>query len=396
MGTIPMKLVYGALNAISAISDFYQGQDLGFWDGISAMISANMITGIVKSFGKAVGAFKDLKELRSVPTDAINSILNSISGIVWYYRTVKFGKHTEAKSIITEYVVGKFTTLAMNIQDKLGNIKAVDYDAIKSIIFSCRRIIDYYTYTKFFLRRKKVLNMNDCVKLFTLSVQDLQSIEFDKTKYGSIKIAVKSMKKIMRFLKYGTLNPIQRIRARKNLSMLSAVASVVSKLSSINTSNMLSIGDVLSNTLSGVKTVDMGQVIAVTNMFNAFGRISKSENVINKFTESVKEFTETCKDLMDAMSNNTNAINNMDTSGSKKSRSIFDNIKERVGNFIGGDSNDNNTTIQTNSVRIANVDELAKTIADKINGALSVDVADTQIQLLINGTGGNEWTITKY
>jgi hypothetical protein len=99
---------------------------------------------------------------------------------------------------------------------------------------------------------------------------------------------------------------------------------------------------------------------------------------------------------MDAMSNNTNAINNMDTSGSKKSGSIFDNIKERVGNFIGGDSNDNNTTIQTNSVRIANVDELAKTIADKINGALSVDVADTQIQLLINGTGGNEWTITKY
>jgi hypothetical protein len=130
-------------------------------------------------------------------------------------------------------------------------------------------------------------------------------------------------------------------------------------------------------------------------MFDAFGRISKSENVINKFTESVKEFTETCKELMDAMSNNTNAINNMDTSGNKKSGSIFDNIKERVSNFIGGDSNDN-TTIQTNSVRIANVDELAKTIADKINGALSVDVADTQIQLLINGTGGNEWTITKY
>ena len=40
--------------------------------------------------------------------------------------------------------------------------------------------------------------------------------------------------------------------------------------------------------------------------------------------------------------------------------------------------------------------ENAELIADKINGALSVDVADTQIQLLINGTGGNEWTITKY
>jgi hypothetical protein len=283
--------------------------------------------------------------------------------------------------------------MAIDIQDKLGNIKAVDYDAIKSIILSCRRIIDYYTYTKFFLRRKKVLNMNECVKLFTLSVQDLQSIEFDKTKYGSIKIAVKSMRKIMRFLKYGTLNPIQRIRARKNLSMLSAVASVVSKLSSINTSNMLSIGDVLSNTLSGVKTVDMGQVIAVTNMFNAFGRISKSENVINKFTESVKEFTETCKDLMDAMGNNTDAINNMGTSDNRNSGSTFGEIKEKIYNFIGGESDRN--TNQTNGIRISNVDEVAKAIAEKINAALSVDIPDTQIQLLINGSGGNEWTITR-
>ena len=75
MGSIPMKLVYGALNAISAISNFYQGQDLGFFDGIGAMVSANMITGIVKSFGKAVKAFKNLKEIKNVPTDAINGIL---------------------------------------------------------------------------------------------------------------------------------------------------------------------------------------------------------------------------------------------------------------------------------------------------------------------------------
>ena len=396
MGTIPMKLVYGALNAISAISDFYMGQDLGFFDGISAMISANMITGIVKSFGKAVGAFKDLKALRSVPTDAINSILNSISNIVWYYRTVKFGKHTEAKSIITEYVVNKFTAMAINIQDKLGNIKAVDLDAVKSIVFSCRYIIDYYRYTKFFVTKKKVMRMNKAVMMFTDCAQYLKDITFSKNNYNSIKLAVKSMRKIMRFLKYGTLNPIQRIRARKNLRILNDVASAMTTLSNINTSNISSIGGAISDALSGVNSVDMNQVKAVTNMFNAFSKISKSENVINKFTESVKEFTETCKDLMDAMGNNTNAINNMGTSGSKKSGSIFDNIKERVSNFIGGDSNDNNTTIQTNSVRIANVDELAKTIADKINGALSVDVADTQIQLLINGTGGNEWTITKY
>ena len=38
----------------------------------------------------------------------------------------------------------------------------------------------------------------------------------------------------------------------------------------------------------------------------------------------------------------------------------------------------------------------AKTIAEKINGALSIEVPDSQVQLLINGTGGNEWTITRY
>jgi archaellum component FlaC len=180
------------------------------------------------------------------------------------------------------------------------------------------------------------------------------------------------------------------------MMLIKEMSSIMLSISNISSENITSVGDAISNTLKGISTsVDMSKLQAVTNMFNAFNGINKSESIINKFTESVKEFTETCKDLMDAMGNNTNAINNMGTSGSKRSGSIFDNIKERVSNFIGGDSNDN-TTIQTNSVRIANVDELAKTIADKINGALSVDVADTQIQLLINGTGGNEWTITKY
>ena len=40
--------------------------------------------------------------------------------------------------------------------------------------------------------------------------------------------------------------------------------------------------------------------------------------------------------------------------------------------------------------------EVAKTIAEKINGAISVDIPDTQIQLLINGSGGNEWIISRY
>ena len=63
--------------------------------------------------------------------------------------------------------------------------------------------------------------------------------------------------------------------------------------------------------------------------------------------------------------------------------------------FIGIDS-DNNANNNTNGIRITNVDEVAKAIAEKINGTLSVDMPDAQVQLLINGTGGNEWTISRY
>ena len=90
------------------------------------------------------------------------------------------------------------------------------------------------------------------------------------------------------------------------------------------------------------------------------------------------------------MSNNTDAINNIDSFG--RNSSYTNEIIET--NFIEKSSNGNE--IQTGGIRIANVDEIAKTIAEKINGALSLDVPDTQVQLLINGTGGNEWTITRY
>ena len=396
MGTLPMKLVYQTLSAISAIADFYQNRKLGFFEGIEARISASMITGIIKSFAKAVDVIKKLSELRRVPTDAIDSILYSISGIVWYYRNVKFGKNIKLKSLLTEYVVNQFTTMAMNIQDTLANIKPVDDKAIKSIVLACIYITNYYRFTKFLVSKGKINRMNNAVRSFVDNTQYLKDIDFNLKKYISVVIAVKSMKRILRFLKRGSLNPLQRLHAKKNLSLLNAVSTVMTNLSNINTSSMSSIGGALSDALSGINTVDMGQVIAVTNMFNAFNKISKSENIINKFTESVKEFTETCKELMDAMGNNTDAINNIDMSGNRKSGSFFDNVKERVSDFFGGESNDNSVSVQSNGMRITNVDEVAKAIAEKINGALSVDVADTQIQLLINGTGGNEWTITKY
>ena len=162
----------------------------------------------------------------------------------------------------------------------------------------------------------------------------------------------------------------------------------MSNISKINPSNISSIGGALTDALGGVNTIDISQVQAVTDMFNAFNGINKSETIINKFTESVKEFTETCKNLMNAMDHNTDAINNIDAvgSGSSYTSVIENNIVSSGGTNVN--SND--------GVRITNVDEIAKTIAEKINGALSVDMPDAQIQLLINGTSGNEWTITRY
>ena len=138
-----------------------------------------------------------------------------------------------------------------------------------------------------------------------------------------------------------------------------------------------------------INTVDINKVKSVTNMFNAFNKINKSESIINKFTESVKEFTESCKNLMNAMSDNTNAINNIEGIGNG---SITNEIRET--NIIEKTSNRDGS--QTGEIRIINVDEIAKTIAEKINGVLSLDVPDTQVQLFINGIGGNEWTITRY
>jgi hypothetical protein len=100
------------------------------------------------------------------------------------------------------------------------------------------------------------------------------------------------------------------------------------------------------------------------------------------------------------MSQNTDALNNADANSNKRKKSsLFGRLKDKMDDFIGFGSNDNNnnyTNPQSEGVRIVNVDEIAKTIAEKINGVISVDMPDTQVQLTINGTGGNEWTITRY
>ena len=361
-------------------------------DGIKARTSASMITGIVKSFGNAVNALKRLKELRNIPTAAVDSVLNTINGISNYYKNVKYSDDIEQKSEFTKYIVDKFIIMTKEIQGSFAQVKEINQNAVLSITSACRYIIFYYTYTKFVLTRRKVGRMNEVVRQFVYTSQYLKNVDFKIENFVSVRLAAKSMKYIMRFLKQNTLNAFQRKRAYKSMSILKYMSSALSGFTNINPSNISSIGDAISNTLTGVNSVDLSQVQAVTNMFNAFNEINKSENIINKFTESVKEFTETCKNLMDAMNYNTDAINNMDSNNvdSQSTNTTIDN--NIIENGIGIEGNKQ----QSGGVHITNVEELAKTIAEKINGSLSVDVPDTQVQLLINGTGGNEWTISRY
>jgi hypothetical protein len=233
--------------------------------------------------------------------------------------------------------------------------------------------------------------MNSSIKKFVTYTKILKDNlkEFTENNFTSVEYAVKSMKQIVKFLKKDTLNNKQIEKAKINITTLKLLISAMSDLTKIDSNNFSTINNTISNTLSGVNAVDLGKVKALTNMFNAFKGINKSENIISKFTESVKEFTETCKNLMEAMNYNTDAINNIDTinsNGSITNENIINNVVE-----MGSNNNS-----KTNGVCITNVDEIARTIAEKINGALSVDVSDTQVQLLINGMGGNEWIISRY
>ena len=404
MGSIPMKLVYQALDVISTVVGFYRNQNMGGLRKRWKMKqSARMITSIVSSFGVAVNSMKTLSDLRRFPSESIWSAISSIRDITWFYaNTHVVGGDIEGKSRYFEFAVDKFTTMAKNIQDKFGGMKEVDNKSVRSVIRACRSILNFYTFTYFFAKPVKIGMMNATIKLFVKNVKYLKdSLKngFGLKDYISVCLAVKSMKKILKFYKRDSLNIVQARRARRSLSLITGMATALSTISKINPSDISVVGDSLTNALNGVQTIDISQVQAVTDMFNAFKGINESENIINKFAESVKEFTASCKELTEAMNNNIDAINNSDTSNDSEG-SIFERIKNRVSDFIGFGSDSNNTSDNTQNssggIRIINVDEIANTIAAKINGAISVDIPDTQVQLTINGSGGNEWIISKY
>lgn len=403
MGSIPMKLVYQALDVISTVVGFYRNQDMGGWKKRRKMKqSARMISSIVSSFGIAVNSMKTLSDLKRIPSEAIMSTISAMRNISWFYMTTHVSDDDlDEKSSYIKIVVDKFTTMAKNIQDKFNGMNKVDHKAVQSVVSACKAIIYFYTFTPIFAREKKIARMNNAIERFTDTATYLKNSIHDFSLQDVVKVgfALKSMKKILKFLKKDSLGHIAVRKARRNLSLLSHMAEVMLNITKVDPSSVSSIGNSLTTALQGVHSVDISQVNAVTNMFNAFNGINKSENIINKFAESVKEFTATCKDLMDAMEHNTEAINGIETNN-ESDGSIFDRIKNKFNNYIGNDSYTTpvttNTNDQTNGIRIINIEELANTIATKINGAISVDVPDTQVQLLINGTGGNEWIISKY
>jgi hypothetical protein len=391
MSQIPKDTVKDTLVVMYLISDFYKR--ITFKGIFGSSLTANFVTNSVKSFCKSVNDLKEIEGFESIPVESIKDVISAMLSISFFYKNVSFSKNIRLKSILTEYIVDKFTTMAKNIQDKFNDIKPIDYNAVNSIVESCHEIISFYGNTIFFIKMQKIINMNDSIKLFVGTANYLSDNlkAFSRETYGGVNNATKSMKNILRFLSRNTLNKRQRKQARKNLTILEKMAFAMSSISKITPSNISDIGNALMTTIGEVESIDITKVQAVTNLFNAFNEINKSENIINKFTDSVNKFTNACQKLMVIMNENTNAIN-------KGNSFKFDRFK------LFGDKNDDteNSSVeiyggeQSNEVRITNVDEIARRIADRINGSLSVDMADTQIQLLINGTGGNEWTITKY
>ena len=143
MGSIPMKLVQQTLNAMSAIADFYQNL---YMNSSKGTLNASILSAIMTSFGKTTESMKGIKGLKSVPTEAVESITASASNIIMFYNTAYFEDidSIDEKSRLTELVVNKFINVAMNIQDNFANIKRIDFNSLYYIVSACRSIINYY------------------------------------------------------------------------------------------------------------------------------------------------------------------------------------------------------------------------------------------------------------
>ena len=372
LGVIPMKLVYQTLNAMREISNYYKDNPIRK----KAIRQAEKYKDMLKPFGKVIKHFVKLKELGVIPMKLVYQTLNTMSTIANYYMENPIRKKAIRQANKYKKMLKPFGNTIKHLV-KLKELGVIPMKLVYQTLNIISTISDFYKDKNFkSIKRKDVRNISVAVSSFCKSVVSLSKLKDLKN------IPVNTINNLIE-----VVSNIKTKGLKKNIRLLSDMVSAVSNLSNINSTNITSIDSAISNTLNGVNAVDMDKIQAVTNMFNAFNGINKSENAINKFTESVKEFTKACKNLMDAMNSNTDAINNIDNNSED---STFNESREN--NIIESNTNNSNST----GINIANVDELARTIAEKINGVLSVDIPDTQVQLLINGTGGNEWTISRY
>ena len=345
------------------------------------------------SFGHALALIsKSIKDINGKKIDfvcdAMDKFGDSLKGIGGPIDTPEILLGAESLKAITNslptFIKSLIEIKNISVQDKALNFVC---DAMDKFGDSLKGIGGSMDTPEILLGVKSLKAITNSISPFINTLKNIK----DNIKIDNIDSSIKSMSSIINFLKNDTLNVFQRIKARKNIALLKDMSYVMGNMSKTNSNNILSIGNAISTTLGGVNSIDISQVAAVTNMFNAFNGINKSENLLNKFTESVNKFTEACNNLMDAMGLNTDAINNINGTDSEKTTSS---------NTGGAYNNAKKITIDSGvnqgGIRITNVDEIAKTIAEKINGVLSVDIPDTQVQLLINGSGGNEWTISRY
>ena len=347
LGVIPMKLVHQTLNAIKTIANYYMDNPIKN----KAIRQSKKYKDMLKPFGNAIKQLVKLKELGVIPMKLVHQTLKTMSAIANYYMENPIKKKAIKQARKYKDMLRPFGSTVTYLS-KLKELGLVPMKLVKQVLNAMSEISNFYR------------------------EQDLYSFETDDAKNSATSIS-----RIMSSFS-DSVKSMQQLSNLKNvpLNTISSIINAVNSITNANPTNLIHIGESMKNALSNINNVNMDKVQSVTNMFSAFNEINKSESIIDKFTKSVNEFTEACKNLMDAMGNNTDAINNMDTSGNS--------------GFISSNSGENSNN--TGGVRIANVDEIARTIAEKINGALSVDIPDTQVQLLINGMGGNEWTISRY
>ena len=391
MGNVPIGLVYQTLDAMRIIANYYINNPIER----KAIRQSRKYKRMLRPFGKTLGYLSKLQKMGNIPIGLVQQTLKAMSYIANYFNDNSVDR-SAIKSARRHKLLAKHFSGASEHLSQFKDVSNINEDSIYKIASALFNISLFYKFTPFNddVKTKSTLS-KEIITLFLENAEQLRanSQSFTADTSHNVLFMTSSMGMVLSSLKYNTLKRKERRKARKTLKVLSKMTDVMTNMSKINPSEITSVGNALLNTLDVVDKVDIGQVEAVTNMFNAFKGINKSENIINKFTESVNAFTTACKNLLDAMSNNTDAINNISAIDSSGEQVPF--VSEMVNNNLFNTPNTDSTN-QNNGIRIANVDEIARSIAERMNGALSIDVPDTQVQLLINGAGGNEWIISRY